>query len=402
MWELSRRAPNGKALLRFSPRNYLRSLPLDLLRQHLDSRSVTIGEDLDWSGPRTSLADAMTIALEAQEKGHALLRDAERIAALADDVGQAAIFAVGPQYFAKLDGLSSSLARSAWLFLNHPPEFRRAEDVRFTDANRKSKIWDGFKLPPNLNLVDDDAAIERLRSELKTRFRSRNVEFDIFERRRKTATGEEIDLVQLTVYREGPLEEQLEFEEGVLGRRPHRPVYEAAMTYEPTSGCLEVVVQHAEDRASFGSLCSEHLFAHPVGEKLPLRRFDLSGLMKPHAFPTAPSDRIEAVSVDLLRLMPMDTVSERLVLQKVGRQKKGNIWDMARLRFGENNPLDGGWLATQAKITIKFHREPGMGRGRTLPVTITMLHGCDLRERTERERLIAGKYMEQWGLLRSA
>jgi hypothetical protein len=72
---------------------------------------------------------------------------------------------------------------------------------------------------------------------------------------------------------------------------------------------------------------------------------------------------------------------------------------MAQERFGANNPLLGGWVVTQAKLTIRFHPEKGSGRGKTLPLTITMPHGCDLKDRTERERMIGDKYLRRWGIV---
>lgn len=384
----------------FSTRSYLRKVPLDLLRQHLDARSIRPSVDLDWSVPRSSLIDQLLLGLGSVETA-GFDADVERIMHMSDDVGQAALMSVSEQHRAELDALTGSVARSTWLLLNQRRDFGRAEDVRFTDGSRKSRMWDGFRLPPNLDFVGDQSAIDRFKDELRAVFQSPHVELDIFKRQRKTANGEEIDLIQLTAYREGQVEEQLEFQEGVLGHRSYRPVHEAAMTYEPKTGSLEVIVLQSEDRAAFAQLCCEHLLHHPADEKLPLRQFDLAVLMKPQPFNTAASDRIESVTVDMLRLMPIDTGSERLVLQTVGRDR-GNVWSMAERRFGANNPLSEGWLPTQARLVIKFHREPGRGRGRTLPVTITMPHGCDLKERTDRERLIAGRYLEEWGLLRSA
>ena len=97
--------------------------------------------------------------------------------------------------------------------------------------------------------------------------------------------------------------------------------------------------------------------------------------------------------------MPIDTVGERVTLECM-RQATRTIWQMAQERFGTNNPLLGGWVVTQAKLTIRFHPEAGSGRGKTLPLTITMPHGCDLKDRTERERMIGDKYLRLWGMLR--
>lgn len=44
--------------------------------------------------------------------------------------------------------------------------------------------------------------------------------------------------------------------------------------------------------------------------------------------------------------------------------------------------------------------EAGSSRGRTLPLTVTMPHGCDLKDRTERERMIGEKYLRRWYIVK--
>jgi hypothetical protein len=59
----------------------------------------------------------------------------------------------------------------------------------------------------------------------------------------------------------------------------------------------------------------------------------------------------------------------------------------------------GNFTPTQAQLSIRFYPENGSNRRKVLPVKITMPNGCDLRSRTERERLIGEKYLKRWGLL---
>ena len=60
-------------------------------------------------------------------------------------------------------------------------------------------------------------------------------------------------LVQATVYREGRPDDFLEFVNGALDRRPRRPVFEAAITYEPATGVIEVVANDRESREDLRS-----------------------------------------------------------------------------------------------------------------------------------------------------
>jgi hypothetical protein len=136
------------------------------------------------------------------------------------------------------------------------------------------------------------------------------------------------------------------------------------------------------------------------GERLPFRRFDLETLQRPHNFPTDAEDAIKEVRVTSLRLMPLDDAGQRVTLERM-RGEASAIWAMSRDRFREHDPLLGGWRITQARFVVKFHKRENEGRGKALPVTITMPHGCDLKDRTERERLVGEKYLERWQLLRN-
>jgi hypothetical protein len=289
------------------------------------------------------------------------------------------------------------------MFLNDPVGFLRAEEVRFTDERRRGRMWDGFIGEPNGVLSRDAGAVEAFETAIRKRFASNNVHVDIFDRQRPTFAGEDCDLVQIVVYREGLPDDDLAFDEhGKLIRRPRRPVFEAAMTYEPETGVIEVVANDRESREDMVRFLARDLLGIEFHqERLPFRHYDLSVLLKPHDFPTDPEDGIAAVEVKLLRLMPIDSVGERVTLECL-RKADRSIWDMARERFGDADPLQGEWVATQAKLAIRFQPTSGSRRGRTLPLTITMPHGCNLKDQTEREQLIGERYLRRWGILRDA
>jgi hypothetical protein len=254
------------------------------------------------------------------------------------------------------------------MFLNDATGFRHAEEVRFTDDRRRGRMWDGFVGEPNLILKRDAASVDAFKAAICARFQSNNVHVDIFDRHRPTFEGADSALVQATVYREGRPDDFLEFVNGALDRRPRRPVFEAAVTYEPAAGVIEVVANDRESREDLVRLFARDLLATEFRqERLPLRKFDLGILRQSFAFPTDPGDGIESVRVNHLRLMPIDTPSERVTLECM-RQAGQSIWQIAQERFGADNPLRGGWLVTQAKLTIRFHPEPGSRRGRTLPL----------------------------------
>ena len=380
--------------------SFIRNTPAASLRVYFDQSGISLPGPVNWGAPESELVrPLLRLVDDIDDDARARVENvAERVTSMVDEAGQAALYSV-THNADELDALQNSHERSLWMFLRDPVGFRHAEEVRFTDERRRGRMWDGFIGQPNLLLQRGMPSVDAFKAAIRDRFQSNNVHVDIFDRHRPTFEGADCELVQATVYREGRPDDFLEFVNGALDRRPRRPVFEAAITYEPATGVIEVVANDRESREDLVRLFARDLLATKFGEeRLPFREYDLDVLEQPFAFPTDAGDGIESVRVNHLRLMPIDGVGERVTIECM-RQATQSIWQMAQERFGANNPLLGGWVVTQAKLTIRFHPEKGSGRGKTLPLTITMPHGCDLKDRTERERMIGDKYLRRWGIV---
>ncbi len=382
--------------------SFIRNTPAALLRAYFDRSGIALPVAANWDAPESEVVRSLQRAVADidDDAGARLANDGERVTSMVDEAGQAALYSVAknPE---QLDALQNSHERSLWMFLHDPVGFRHAEEVRFTDERRRGRMWDGFIGQPNLVLRRDQVAVDAFKIAIRERFQSNNVHIDIFDRQRPSFDDIKFSLVQVTIYREGRLDSRPEFVNGQLDRRPWRPVFEAAVTYECATGVIEVVANDRESREDLVRLFARDLLATEfLQQRLPLRQFDLRILQHPFAFPTEPKDGIEFVRVNSLRLMPVDTVGERVTLECM-RHATQTIWQMAHERFGANSPLAGGWVVTQAKLTIRFHPNADSRKGRTLPLTITMPAGCDLKDRTERERMIGEKYLRRWGIVRN-
>jgi hypothetical protein len=382
----------------------IRNTSVPYLREFFTSRAVDMTSAVNWAASEQDVIQSLLQAVDEMDD-MALVRvvnDAERVTNMADEAGQTALYSVIEDR-TQLDDLGNAHERALWMFLNDPTGFLRAEEVRFTDERRRGRMWDGFIGTPNVALHRDAEAVAAFEKAVRERFTSNNVHVDIFDRHRPMFEGEDCELVQVVVYREGLPDDDLAFDEhGKLTRRPRRPVFEAAMTYEPDTGVIEVVANDRESREDMVRFLARDLLGIEFQqERLPFRQYDLSVLLRPHDFPTDSADGIAAVEVKSLRLMPIESVGERVTLECL-RKADRSIWDMARERFGGSDPLQGGWVATQAKLTIRFHPTGESRRGRTLPLTITMPHGCNLKDQTEREQLIGERYLRRWGILRDA
>ena len=111
-----------------------------------------------------------------------------------------------------------------------------------------------------------------------------------------------------------------------------------------------------------------------------------------------PEDGIASVRLVLLRIAP-DGTDGRVTLE-TGARAARSLNEAAQGWFGANNPLRHAPAITQAKLAIRFEPRPGQRRGRSLPVELTWPHGCNLRDRSDQERLVGEKYLRRWKLVR--
>ena len=57
------------------------------------------------------------------------------------------------------------------------------------------------------------------------------------------------------------------------------------------------------------------------------------------------------------------------------------------------------WMA---RIEVQFEPEPDRKRGKKINMVLCLPTRCNLRGKTEKERLLLNRYLKAWGLLRGA
>ncbi|VDC19195.1 hypothetical protein [Pseudogemmobacter humi] len=379
----------------------LRKTPGEALRDYFDRPEIGLPTEFDWTVPEVELSRPLLGAIEKMSRAQRdrISNDAERVHALSDEPGQAAIYSVAEDP-AFLDGLANPHARSLWMYLNAQDRFRHAEEVRFTEDRRRGRMWAGYMTDAGCVVQRDTVTRHAFISAIKEFSGAAHAHVDIFDRVRTTHEGDECDLVQVTIYREGRPDDLRRFDDkGSLVRQAYRPVFEAAVTYEPATGGIEVIANDKVTRGEIVKATVTHLLGIEFKEnRLPLRCYDLSVLLAPYDFPVDPEDGIEGVEVRELRLMPIDDSDFRVTLEKPARADE-TIWTKAEERFGDRTPLSERYVVTRAKIAVKLARRPGGDRRRTLALTITWPHGCDLKDRTATEQMIGEKYLRRWAIL---
>lgn len=381
--------------------DFLRSCSPQLLRRYFEQAIGPFSQRIVWAAPAKTLVPVLQRVIEEldREAGDRILHDADRIGAMADVPGDAALYATSQDHFG-LDALPNGYSRALWMFLGARDDFEHAEQVRYADDRRYGRIWEGYLCNPGMSVPLTGVAVIDFETAISGQLGSRHAKVEVCHRSRARFDADDAELVQATIYREGRSGERKTFVNGQLNRVPDRPVIEAAITYEKATGVIEVVAADRENRENLVRLFADHMLGVPFeGKRLSIRQYSLDRLRTRFLFPTDPEDNIEGVAVRSLRLMPLDTSGERVTLECM-RGAQRDIWAMAEERFREHDPLGGGYVITHARFTIRFRAVQGARGGRTLPVTITMPKGCDLKDRTERERLVGEKYLRRWGLLR--
>ena len=380
--------------------NLVRNAPRERLQEFLDAQECPLSERLRLFGPEDDYAGPLLKAVdELSDEDHAQLTvNAERVDQMATEAGRTALLSVVEDRLLVME-LENDYDRSLWVFLNETHSFRRAEEARYTDERRHGRMWSGYAGPEHVEPDISPRGLEAFRTKALKFVGSLGAYCEIYRRTRPNFGKRDSELYQLTLYYDDLPDTYLEFEGQRLVRRHRRPVVEASITYEPAAGVIEVVSSGGKFRDELARTFADTILAQAIGtERIALRRFDLARLLRPFDFPFDVGDGIESVKAVSLRLQRVGAEERRLILE-CPRRAANSIWDQASEELKQGDLAAAGYVATQAKLSIRFLPGPDSPRGKTLPVTITVPNGCDLKGRTERERVIGGKYLKRWGLM---
>lgn len=386
---------------------FVRTVTPAALRPYFEAKEIEAS--VDWEADEKSGARQVidvVYALADPVRSQVLI-DFERANEMADEVGQNALLGAVTSRMAALEvfaTMGSPQERALWVFYTDLAAFERAEDARYIDHGRQSRIWDGFVIPRGCEInrrEDAKLAFARsIREHLAPRDGSgRTVKIEIFDRTRIGSRGVD-SLVQVMAYVEGMAVSTLTFDDsGELVRRLQRPPVEVAFAYSPESGALDVLAKGGRDeRRTLTRLLLRHLLATDMDpERIPLRVYKLDRLARPQHFATDDEDYIRKVRVVRLRLKAGN--GARITIE-AGHDDGPEIWEASRQCFDGRDPLQNESFEVQhAKLSIEFRPTGSRRFGKKLPFEITVPNGCTLKERTQRERLIGEKYLARWKLL---
>lgn len=135
-------------------------------------------------------------------------------------------------------------------------------------------------------------------------------------------------------------------------------------------------------------------------ERVAIRQIELSSLATLRDFDTDTEDGIASVRVNQLGLREYGGDRGGILLNGPPRKSEFSPYIFAERRFGLRSPLEGGFAIEYAKLIIEFCPTPGASRGENLNVELATPHRCNLKDRTQHQRLIGEKYLPRWGLMK--
>jgi hypothetical protein len=380
---------------------FVRSVSPKDLRNHLSQSDIPVPANLNWDAPAEEFSKGFLKAVDElpEQKLIQLVADIDRISDMTDEVGQAALMALA-EWRDRLGGIESAYQRAHWLYVQSRDAFRQAEEIRYADENQNAqRLWDGFVGPRLLELKNDPQIIEQFKEALRGLLGAGRVHVEIFDRVRSRSGEPDREITQITVYSEDIPVDEVVFTMVGVKNQARKPVRETAITYEPGSGTIEVVGRVKALREQVASLFAEKLLGVDLsGERLPPRRVDLTPLLDPMTFAVEPQDGIARVKLTRLVITTLDGNLTQWF--DVPFADDDTLHEVLDDEYGTENPLRTQTRPWMARIEVQFEPEPGRKRGKKINVVLCLPSRCNLRGKTEKERLLLNRYLKAWGLLR--
>jgi len=384
---------------------FIKNVPVGSLKNYFDSVHSDLAKDVDWDSDDESIRKSLLTLSEGIpiEKVALLGSDTERINSLTDELGQTILkHFVRDEELKEYYQLENEYERVLWLFLKDTERFVQVEDSWYTDTRRQGRMWDAFVGPEDLDISADVDDLSSFKNKVMDLFRAvGNIKVDVYKRNRPDGEDNEVEIIQIMVYREDLPNTQLTFDENKkLTSKIVRPVKEVALTYEPKNGHIEIIAEGTEHRRAIARIFSETLLKSLIeGDKIPLKQYDIQSLLKPRTLSFDSEDGIESVKVTMLKISPPN--SNNNVTLDVATKEERSIYDLSKEYFGDNDPLKSGFRLRQVRISIKFMPDHESRRGKVMHVKIREPNGCDLKSKSQKEKLIGDKYLDQWELVKA-
>ncbi len=377
--------------------------PAENLKPFLDSYNLDLPQDFNWQNDSRKYHSQLFNSIWNAHEDHksTLFELIERIHEMVDELGQAALHAEVGSNDTFLS-LKSEHARCLWVLQHHPDKFHKAEYCASLDYKRKSREWSTFVAPKGREVHDSKEHLEEFEQlALKHLDISKKIKVELFSRTKTDHRSNELKIFQLVAYHDGLHKSVQTFEKEDVVTKFLSSVNEFSISYEPESGIIEVTSNYKDNRAQLAkTFANVFLKTEEDVDEIKIKRFDLSKLKMPYDFmkDVDATDLIDEVKVTMIKLAIRGDKGSTVLSAPFTHQS--TIYEYAAKYLSTSNPLHNPiFEVKKVKLSIKFKSTDKKPRGELLHVTITNPNGCDLKDRSERQKMIGNKYLERWELM---
>lgn len=382
----------------FTPKTFLLRAPNAHLREFFAERAPDMA--LDWEELEERDVDSI---LEAwNDLPLQLARDIENefrgIHELACDEGIEVILqesgAGGHDLREDLETQDGMVAKAFWTRLHHPKTFHQA--LTFFEVDQlDGRSWRKRKDLPQKEPSLSADALHELKKALSAYYWNRHGRARRCEVHYLLRAG---GLHYFFAYPEGYTTDILTYGDSErLERLTVAMASEVVFAFDPAEGSLNLFARGGRDLQDDLTLLFCRTILHEeISEEAPDRKvYELNVLKdESHAFPTEPTDRIEAVKIKRLRLSVVGKKEHRIVLDVDTRIDGASIHALMEESLDhERLPLTMVSI-TQATLQVVFRR--ANGRTNTVPFNITWPDKCNLSDKPD--HLVIQKYLIPWKL----
>jgi hypothetical protein len=322
----------------YSPRNFLRQAPNELLTRYFHERDLLL--DIDIASLDETDIDPVFQAWERlpDDRRTGIDSDFRMLDALADEEGIKTILDEGRFHgddlepaFAPMEGFHDKVL---WTFLEHPGYVEIA--ARFREADELPRnYWLRRKDVPQVEPKDDPATCDELASAVGAYFRQS-------EGRGYSCTVEVYKRGKahyFFAYPEDYGRTQIEYERGRLERRPHRPAFEVIFVYSQGDGTLDTFFRGGRQTVRnlqeiFARVVLQRELGDPAKDE---RVYELNRLKRrDFSFRYDPGSGIQDVRVKLLRLSFLGERGRRITIEADPSRRRDAVYDLL------DQVMDGG------------------------------------------------------------
>jgi hypothetical protein len=333
----------------YNPRNFLRQLTPDLLRQYFTFREIQL--EVNWDAPSNKFVELVYQACQglADEVRETVDSDFQGIHALSTEAGHNALIEESLHYRkmdlnVKLEGLEGYHQRAIWVFLNEPKIFHVASNMNWAD-NLSSRYWrHRIGLPkqqPDI-LQDNRDRFARAVGRFYWNREGRggrdgeNCGLELYLRRER--------FHYIFLHPQDHTRSIIEYPQpGKFKRRAVSGSIEVIFVFDPVDGALDVYADgEVKVKRELQALFGQVMLGVELGPEMASRQpFRLNGLKRrDFKFQWDPNDPIEKVEVKSLRIKFLGT-NQRVTFDGVPGSAEFGVYDTLEVALNQKSlPLD--------------------------------------------------------------